>query len=128
MAGMLGLAQPAAAHDDAAAAVAAGILGLGMGAAIASDHPHYRRHYYYTPPPPVAYFASPPVYYYGPPPRRPYYGYYGQCGWGRCWQSYIGMESLRVVPQAIKPRKIQIDGMPGNDLLEARTEEAFQSA
>ena len=80
----LGLAQPAAAHDDAGVAVAAGILGLGVGAAIASDHPHYyHRRYYYAPPPPVAYYPPPPAYYYGPPP--PYWGYYPRCRWGRCW-------------------------------------------
>jgi len=83
----LGLAQPAAAHDDAGVAVAAGILGLGVGAAIASDHPHYyhRRHYYYAPPPPVAYYPPPYAYYYAPPPPPRYYGYYPQCGWDGCW-------------------------------------------
>lgn len=85
LASMLGLAQPAAAHDDAAVAVAAGILGLGVGAAIASDHPHYRHHYYYAPPPPVVYYPPPPAYYYAPPPPPPYYSYYRRCGWGGCW-------------------------------------------
>jgi hypothetical protein len=80
-----GVIQPAAAHADPGVAVAAGILGLGVGAAIASDHPHYRRHYYYAPPPPpyYGYYAPPPAYYYAPPP--PYYGYYGRCGWRGCW-------------------------------------------
>ena len=78
--------QPAAAHDDDGAALVAGIVGLGIGAAIASDHPHYRRHYYYAPPPPpVVYYAPPPAYYYAPPPPPPYYGYYDRCGWRGCW-------------------------------------------
>jgi hypothetical protein len=79
----VGIVQPAAAHADPGAAVVAGIIGLGVGAAIASDHPHYRRHYYYAPPPRV-YYAPPPVAYYAPPPPDYYYGY-GRCGWRGCW-------------------------------------------
>lgn len=60
-------------HGGTGAAVAAGIIGLGVGAAIASDHGYYGRGYYgpayygpayYAPPPP------PPGYYYGGPPCR----------------------------------------------------------
>jgi hypothetical protein len=47
-------------HDDAGLAIGAGILGLAIGAAVASDHD---RGYYYAPPPP-------------PPPPPPPYGYY----------------------------------------------------
>ena len=85
LASTLGLVQPAAAHADGGAAVVAGLLGLGVGAAIASDHPRYPPRYYYAPPPPpVVYYAPPPAYYYGPPPPA-YYGYYGRCGWRGCW-------------------------------------------
>jgi hypothetical protein len=79
-----GMIQPAAAHADPGVAVAAGILGLGVGAAIASDHPHYHRPYYYAPPPPV-YYAPPPAVYYAPPPPPPYYYGYRRCGWRGCW-------------------------------------------
>ena len=36
---MIATTTPADAHDDAGVAIAAGIIGLGLGAAIASDHP-----------------------------------------------------------------------------------------
>ncbi|HET8611814.1 MAG TPA: hypothetical protein VFL92_03505 [Sphingomonas sp.] len=65
-------------HDNGGAAIAAGILGLGIGAAIASaDQPDYYYGYdgYYAPPPP-----PPPRYYYAPPPP-PAYGYYYGYGW-----------------------------------------------
>ena len=70
---MAGIAAPAEAHGGGA--VIAGLLGLGLGAAIASDRPHYRGGYYgYAPPPPppapVVYEAPPP-----PPPPPPSYGY-----------------------------------------------------
>jgi hypothetical protein len=52
--------------NAAGAAIIGGIIGLGVGAAIAS-------HGYYAPPPPV-YYGSPPAYYYAPPPTV-YYGY-----------------------------------------------------
>ncbi len=55
-------------------AIGLGILGLGVGAAIASADrgPRYGEGYYAPPPPPPAYYA-PPRAYYAPPP----YGYYG---------------------------------------------------
>ncbi|MBV9841778.1 MAG: hypothetical protein JOY99_09655 [Sphingomonadaceae bacterium] len=84
----LAAVQPAQAHVGAGTAVVAGILGLGVGAAIASDHPHYRG--YYAPPPP----PPPPGYYgygYAPPPPPPArevcdvrYGYYGEPH-RHCW-------------------------------------------
>jgi hypothetical protein len=49
------------------AAIIGGIIGLGVGAAIASRG-------YYAPPPPPVYYGSPPPYYYAPPPPV-YYGY-----------------------------------------------------
>ncbi len=55
-------------------AVAAGVLGFGLGAAIAGQ-PHY-------------YYAPPPGYYAGPA----YYGYYGGCRaewrWSPRWGRY----------------------------------------
>jgi hypothetical protein len=68
-------------HHNDGAAVAAGIAGLAIGAAIASDHPHY-----------YSYGYGPPAYY-GP---GPYYGgYYGTCvvrHWA--WDPYIGRNVL----------------------------------
>jgi len=84
----LGLIQPAAAHADGGDAVIAGIVGLGLGVAIASDHPHHYHRYYYAPPPPVYYAPPPPYGYYGPPRgyyAPPPYGYYNRCGWRGCW-------------------------------------------
>jgi len=52
--------------NAAGAAIIGGIIGLGVGAAIASQG-------YYGAPPPV-YYGSPPAYYYAPPPPV-YYGY-----------------------------------------------------
>ena len=53
-------------HGNAAgAAVVGGLIGLGVGAAIASGG--------YYPPPPVYY--GPPPGYYAPPPPAVYYGY-----------------------------------------------------
>jgi len=66
-------------HDNTGVAIGAGILGLGIGAAIASaDRPDYYYGYdgYYAPPPP----PPPPRYYYAPPPP-PAYGYYYGYGW-----------------------------------------------
>lgn len=54
-------------------AVGAGLLGLAVGAAIASDHPRY-------------YYAPPPPYYVGPA----YYGYYGGCRTHWRWDPYWG--------------------------------------
>ena len=86
---MIGAVQPVQAHDGAGTAIAAGILGVGLGAAIASDHPRYAPVQYYAPPPP-----PPPGWYrygYAPPPPREvcrvrydWYGYPHQ----RCWWAY----------------------------------------
>lgn len=46
-------------HGGGGAAIAAGVVGLALGAAIASDHPHY----YYGGP---GYYGPPAPYYYGP--------------------------------------------------------------
>lgn len=51
--------------NNAGAAIVGGLIGLGIGAAIASGH-------YYAPPPPV-YYGAPPGYY--TPPPAVYYGY-----------------------------------------------------
>jgi hypothetical protein len=86
-----GLIPPAAARADDGAAVVAGIIGLGIGAAIASDH-HYHRHYYnryYYGRPSYYYgYGYAPRYYYGPPAYAYPYGGYGygyRCGWNGCW-------------------------------------------
>jgi hypothetical protein len=55
--------------NAAGAAIIGGIVGLGLGAAIASNS--YGG--YYAPPPPVYY--GPPAGYYAPPPPAVYYGY-----------------------------------------------------
>ena len=58
------------------AAVGLGLLGLGVGAAIASDR--YYDSGYYAAPPAYGYYAPPPAYYAPPPPPPAYgYGYYG---------------------------------------------------
>jgi hypothetical protein len=91
--GMIAAATPAQAHEwgerghggGAGIAIAAGILGLAAGAAIASDHDRYERpvRYYYAPPP-VAYAPVATCY-------DAYPGYDGYCypatyytnlGWG----------------------------------------------
>jgi len=60
--------------DDAGMAVAAGVLGLAAGAAIAGDHPHYYGGYYGGP----AYYG--PGHYYG-----------GSCvSHRRVWDPYYG--------------------------------------
>ncbi|HEX4095612.1 MAG TPA: hypothetical protein VHX64_02730 [Caulobacteraceae bacterium] len=63
------------------AAVVAGIAGLAVGAAIASNQPYYA-------PAPVYYAAPPPAYYAGPA----YYGYVGRCRaewrWSPRWGHY----------------------------------------
>ncbi|MCW6530505.1 MULTISPECIES: hypothetical protein [Sphingomonas] len=65
--------------DAAGAALVGGILGLGIGAAIASsDRPRY--YYYDAPPPP------PPSYYYY---ERPYYP---RCYTSWRWDPYWGRE------------------------------------
>lgn len=59
------------------AALVAGVAGLAIGAALASDHPHYYRSYYGP-----AYYGPA---YYGPP------AYYGTCYTTRwTWDPYIG--------------------------------------
>jgi hypothetical protein len=71
-------------HDNSGAAVAAGIAGLAVGAALAGDHPAY----YYAPRP-YYYDAPPPAYYSGPA----YYSYYGGCHaswrWSPRWGRYV---------------------------------------
>jgi len=84
-AGTIGIAAPAQARVSTGTAVAAGILGLGVGAAIASDHP--RRYYddgYYAPPPPA------PVYYAPPPPPAYSYEYVQRCRVVDRWDPYWG--------------------------------------
>jgi hypothetical protein len=55
-------------HNNAAgAAIIGDLVGLGVGAAIASSGG------YYAPPP--AYYYAPPPAYYTPPPPAVYYGY-----------------------------------------------------
>lgn len=56
---------PAAARDDTGVAIAAGIIGLGLGAAIASDQPHYRQSQYYYDQTPRTYYHPPQNYGYG---------------------------------------------------------------
>ena len=90
-AGALAAAAPASARDwdhnqyrghDDGAAVAAGIAGLAVGAALASgDHGYYA-------PAPVYYGGPPPAYYAGPT----YYSYAGRCHtqwrWSPYWRRY----------------------------------------
>src|ERR1700756_2327389 len=85
--GSMGGVAPAEAHVSTGVAVASGLLGLGVGAAIASDHRDYDEGYYAPPPPPVAFFAPPP-----PPPPPPAYSYeYVQhCRVLDRWDSYEG--------------------------------------
>jgi hypothetical protein len=69
-------------HDNGGAAVAAGVLGLALGAAIASNgHPYYG-HGYYAP----AYYG-PPAYAYG---YGPAYGYETCVTTRWVWDPYIG--------------------------------------
>ncbi len=84
-------------HDnDAAVAVAGGIVGLALGAAIAGNHnDHYRTGYSsygYAPPPP------PPRYYGGYGYGRPYaYGGRGDCWTTREYDRYRGTVYERTV-------------------------------
>jgi hypothetical protein len=98
-AGALAAAAPASARDwdqnsyrshDDGAAVAAGIAGLAIGAALASgDHGYYA-------PAPVYYGAPAPTYYGGPAPAYyagpTYYSSYGRCHtqwrWSPYWRRY----------------------------------------
>ncbi len=97
LAGTLAASAPASAepyrghyyrhHDNSGAAIAAGIAGLAIGAAIAGGSNHgYDR------------YASRPVYYYdGPPPAYyagpTYYSRYERCRtqwrWDRYYQEYV---------------------------------------
>ena len=88
--GSLGIQAPAQARVSTGVAVASGLLGLGVGAAIASDH---RRDDYYAPPPPppppvpVAYYAPPPP---PPPPPSYSYDYVQHCRVFDSWNPYEG--------------------------------------
>jgi len=59
--------------NNAGAAIIGGLIGLGVGAAIASGGGYYARPPVYYGPPPVYY--GPPPGYYTPPPPAVYYGY-----------------------------------------------------
>ena len=67
--------------EGAAGALVGGIIGLGIGAAIASSN---RPRYYYDAPPP----PPPPAYYY----ERPYYNYYPRCYTSWRWDPDWGRE------------------------------------
>jgi hypothetical protein len=82
-----GLAIAPAAHADqwhrnhrhhnnnaAGAAIVGGLVGLGLGAAIASNGGYYGWPGYYASP--YGYYSPPPAYY-TPAPPPVYYGYYG---------------------------------------------------
>lgn len=74
-------------HNNSGAAIAAGIAGLAIGAALASDHPHHYGRPYYR----ESYYAGP---YYAPGYYAPgYYDYgpgYADCRTERVWDPYIG--------------------------------------
>lgn len=70
------LAPQAQARNNAAPAIIGGLIGLGIGAAIAGSTPPPPAYYGPAPayyPPPAAYYAPPPAYY-APPPPAIYYG------------------------------------------------------
>lgn len=87
--GTVGVTAPAQARVSDGVAVLSGLAGLGIGAAIASDHPrhYYREDAYYAPPPP-RYYGPPPGYYAPPPPYG--YGYVEQCRVFPRWDPYAG--------------------------------------
>jgi len=58
-ASVLAAVQPAQARDSSGVAVAVGLIGFGVGAAIASDRPHYREVQYGS-----GYYDRPQTYYY----------------------------------------------------------------
>ena len=58
--------------NAAGAAIIGGLVGLGLGAAIASGGGYYGSPGYYAPP--YSYYGPPPAYY-RPPPPPVYYGY-----------------------------------------------------
>ena len=60
-------------NNPAAAAIIGGLVGLGVGAAIASGGGYYAPPGYYYDAPPPTYYAPPPAYY--EPPPGAYYGY-----------------------------------------------------
>lgn len=64
-----GLIAPAAAHADTGTAVIAGLIGVGIVAAIASSHHHHHRHRYE--------YTGYPRQYYGPPAYDDGAGFYG---------------------------------------------------
>ena len=74
---MVALSPPSAQASNVGPAVVGGLLGLGLGLAIAGSTPPPA--YGYGPPPP-AYYPPPPGYYapppgyYAPPPPSIYYG------------------------------------------------------
>jgi hypothetical protein len=81
----LGAIQPAQARDDTGIAVAAGVIGLGLGAAIASDSGGYTNVGYYD----RGYYGGgySPAYGYGGGYRQPAYGYGYDRGYrGRGWE------------------------------------------
>src|SRR5271170_4266143 len=70
---------PAAARNNVAPAIIGGLIGLGVGAAIAGSAAPPAYGYGYGPPPPAYYppppgYYSPPPQYYAPPPPPVYYG------------------------------------------------------
>jgi hypothetical protein len=81
--GSLAGTAPAQAHDRTGTAIVAGIIGLGIGAAIASDHHGYRSDAYYGGGydyAPSGYYAQSPAYYgggYSYGYVQPSYGGYG---------------------------------------------------
>ncbi len=77
-------------HDGAGTAVAAGVLGLALGAAIAGGHDgYYGRGNGYGPRAGYYYDGPPPGWYAGPS----YYTYHERCStewrWDREWGRYI---------------------------------------
>jgi hypothetical protein len=80
LAALLALSPPPAqARNNVAPAIIGGLIGLGIGAAIAGSTPPPPNGYYQRPPPaayyppPAGYYAPPPRYY-APPPPPVYYG------------------------------------------------------
>ncbi len=75
-------------HDGSGAAIAAGIVGLALGAAIAGDHRGYAYRDGYGPRGVYYYNGPPPGYYAGPS----YYTYYERCRtewrWDPLWDRY----------------------------------------
>jgi hypothetical protein len=76
-------------HDGSGAALAAGIIGLGIGAAIASDHRGYEPAGYGYGYAPTGYYVESPAYYdggYSYGYDRPYYG--GGYGYDRGYRDH----------------------------------------